>query len=45
MKDYTFPDWIEYTEAKKEVKVKNMPSYEEIDTPVDVQMIVEYYSR
>ena len=39
------PDWLEWNEQAKEAKVVQVPSREQIDTPVDEQLIVEYYSR
>src|SRR5665213_504589 len=39
------PDWLEWNEQAKEGKVVQVPSREQIDTPVDEQLIVEYYSR
>ena len=45
LKNYEFPAWIEYNAQKQEFKILQVPEYEEIDAPVDVQLIVEYYSR
>jgi small subunit ribosomal protein S4 len=45
VKEHKFPDWIEYNEKSKTFTVKHLPSFEEIVSPVDVQLIVEYYSR
>jgi small subunit ribosomal protein S4 len=39
------PEWLEYNEAEQSAKVLQLPSREQIDTPVDEQLIVEYYSR
>ncbi|TAM89791.1 30S ribosomal protein S4 [bacterium] len=39
------PAWLSYNEQEKAAKVERLPGREEIDTPVDEQLIVEYYSR
>jgi small subunit ribosomal protein S4 len=39
------PDWLEWNEAENSAKILSLPSREQIDTPVEEQLIVEYYSR
>ncbi len=39
------PEWLEFNETENTAKVVALPSREQIDTPVDEQLIVEYYSR
>jgi small subunit ribosomal protein S4 len=39
------PQWLEFNESDLSAKVLALPSREQIDTPVDEQLIVEYYSR
>lgn len=39
------PSWLEFDADKLEAKVAALPSVEENDTPVNVQLIVEFYSR
>jgi small subunit ribosomal protein S4 len=39
------PDWLEWNAQEKSGKVVQLPSREQIDTPVDEQLIVEFYSR
>jgi small subunit ribosomal protein S4 len=39
------PDWLEWSAENRQAKVVQVPSREQIDTPVDEQLIVEYYSR
>jgi small subunit ribosomal protein S4 len=39
------PEWLELDETELAIKVSGLPSREQIDTPVDEQLIVEYYSR
>ncbi len=39
------PDWLEWNDAEKTAKVLSLPTREQIDTPVEEQLIVEYYSR
>jgi small subunit ribosomal protein S4 len=39
------PEWLDFNEQELSAKVTALPSREQIDTPVDEQLIVEYYSR
>jgi len=39
------PEWLELGEQELTITVNALPSREQIDTPVDEQLIVEYYSR
>ena len=39
------PEWLEWNDQDHAIKVATLPSREQIDTPVDEQLIVEYYSR
>jgi small subunit ribosomal protein S4 len=39
------PEWLEWNDQEKSAKVLQLPAREQIDTPVDEQLIVEYYSR
>jgi small subunit ribosomal protein S4 len=39
------PDWLEWNDQEKTAKVLQAPPREQIDAPVDEQLIVEYYSR
>jgi len=39
------PEWLEFNETTNAATVTALPSREQIDTPVDEQLIVEYYSR
>jgi small subunit ribosomal protein S4 len=39
------PSWLEWSPERKEARVLAMPGREEIDVPVQEQLIVEYYSR
>jgi small subunit ribosomal protein S4 len=39
------PEWLEWSETELAAKILQLPSREQIDTPVDEQLIVEYYSR
>ena len=39
------PEWLDFSETEATAKVLSLPSREQIDTPVDEQLIVEYYSR
>jgi small subunit ribosomal protein S4 len=44
-KNRRHPEWLEFNETDATAKVVSLPSREQIDTPVDEQLIVEYYSR
>jgi small subunit ribosomal protein S4 len=44
-KNRRHPDWLEFSETDASSKVLQLPGREQIDTPVDEQLIVEYYSR
>ncbi|MBV8579037.1 MAG: 30S ribosomal protein S4 [Candidatus Eremiobacteraeota bacterium] len=44
-KNRRHPEWLEFSETDNSAKVLTLPSREQIDTPVDEQLIVEYYSR
>ena len=39
------PEWLEFNETELSARVVTLPSREQIDTPVDEQLIVEFYSR
>ncbi|MBV9104281.1 MAG: 30S ribosomal protein S4 [Candidatus Eremiobacteraeota bacterium] len=39
------PEWLEWNDEALSAKISALPSREQIDTPVDEQLIVEYYSR
>ncbi len=39
------PEWLEWDEQQYSAKVLQLPAREQIDAPVDEQLIVEYYSR
>jgi small subunit ribosomal protein S4 len=39
------PEWLVFDEQTVSAKMSSVPAREHIDTPVDEQLIVEYYSR
>ena len=39
------PEWLDWSGEEQIAKVVALPAREQIDTPVDEQLIVEYYSR
>jgi len=41
----TLPTWLEFSAPALEGRVLSLPAREEIDVPVQEQLIVEYYSR
>jgi small subunit ribosomal protein S4 len=44
-KNRRHPEWLEFSETDSTARVLALPSREQIDTPVDEQLIVEFYSR
>ncbi len=44
-KKYKAPEWLSSNLSKLEGKVKSLPKQEDAAVPVDIQMVVEYYSR
>ena len=38
------PDWIEFDSKKLTTRVKSSPTAESVPFPIDVQLVVEYYS-
>lgn len=45
LKDHKAPSWLTFNSKKMEGKVKVLPSKEELETGVDLSMIIEFYSR
>ncbi len=39
------PAWISFDASKKEAKITNLPTREELGLSIDPQVVVEYYSR
>lgn len=39
------PQWIDYNRDTLEAKIINLPERDQIDAPVEEQLIVEYYSK
>ena len=44
-KDFDAPSWIQLTKSKYEAKIISLPQPEEIDNGIDINLIIEYYSR
>ena len=44
-KERTTPDWLSFDLEKMEGKILNIPTRDQIDTQVEENLIVEYYSR
>jgi len=40
-----FPNWISFNKEKLEGKIVNVPTRQDSGVNIDVQMVVEYYSR
>ena len=45
LKKYKAPSWLSLDKKELKATILNMPSREETDLSVDLQMIVEYYSK
>jgi small subunit ribosomal protein S4 len=45
LKDATIPTWLSYDQSNSKIKLLHNPVRDEIDVPVEEQLIVEYYSR
>lgn len=45
LKKLKAPDWLSLDKSKLEGKLISLPKREDINIPVDMQMVVEYYSR
>jgi small subunit ribosomal protein S4 len=43
--EHAFPEWISYDEPNKVFKIAGSPTRDQIDAPVEEQLIVEFYSR
>lgn len=39
------PDWLQWDDAEKAIKVAHLPDSDHVPFPVDVQQVVEYYSN
>jgi len=39
------PDWLQWNDAEKSVKIVHLPDADQVPFPVDVQQVVEYYSN
>ena len=39
------PDWLQWDEADKRIKVAHLPDADQVPFPIDVQQVVEYYSN
>jgi len=45
IKKYNPPSWISLDKENFKISISHLPLKEDIESPVDLQMIVEYYSR
>ncbi len=45
LKKHKTPSWLSLDKKKLEGKVVSWPTKEDIKVPIDIQMIIEYYSR
>jgi small subunit ribosomal protein S4 len=41
----SIPEWLEVNSEKMEGKVLSLPTREQIDVPVNEQLVVEFYAR
>ena len=44
-KDFRFPSWLDVDKSNQSIKITSMPILDEIVSGVDVNLIIEYYSR
>ncbi len=44
-KDIIIPDWLSYEAKKKTAKVARLPKADDLQTDINSQLIIEYYSR
>ena len=42
---YQRPDWMEFDDSKRSATVKDLPSPQYILFPIEVQLVVEYYTK
>lgn len=45
LKKYTFPSWLDLDKDSLKGEVKSMPGKEDLATPFNMNLIIEYYSR
>ena len=45
LKKYSFPNWISFDQKKTKIDISALPEPKNVDIPVDLQMIVEFYSK
>ncbi len=45
LKKHKTPNWLSFDKNKLEAKILSQPKPEDVNIPVDIHMIVEYYSR
>ena len=43
--DLARPDWIEVEEEKKEARILNLPTSDSLPVTVDIQQVIEFYSK
>jgi small subunit ribosomal protein S4 len=39
------PDWIEFDEAKKTATIKSLPKVDSVPFPLEIDLVIEYYSK
>jgi len=39
------PSWISFDQKKKIIRVRHLPTKEELELPFDINLVIEYYSR
>jgi len=45
LKKHNFPNWISFDQKEKKINISALPEPKNVDIPVDLQMIVEFYSK
>ena len=44
-KDFRYPSWLDVNKTNKSIKITSKPIRDEIASGIDVNLIIEYYSR
>jgi len=39
------PDWIEFDDAKKTATIKSLPKVDSVPFPLEIDLVIEYYSK
>ena len=42
---YQRPEWMEFDDSRRAATVKDVPTSEQILFPIEIQLVVEYYTK